>query len=193
MTDRLDTEGKPGNKPGAQNDDTTQVTGTIDSRHLSSVVEQRFRKASLPSAESNTSDPAPVNAGFAARGCEMSADEALTEVGWGGAVLMKRPQLELAAFALRREVIKLRATLEAFSLGSRDLLSIGQLAEFDEQNELLTAEGEDPVTVAEYLKCRLDDASATIERVETLIGEADGDDDGIVVAELKAALRGEPC
>jgi hypothetical protein len=39
------------------------------------------------------------------------------------------------------------------------LLTKAQLREFNAQNRLLKREGEEPLTVAEYLKCRLDDAT----------------------------------
>lgn len=41
----------------------------------------------------------------------------------------------------------------------RGLLTKAQLAEFDRQNRLLVKSREEPLTVAEYLKCRLDDAT----------------------------------
>lgn len=46
----------------------------------------------------------------------------------------------------------------------RDLLSEEQAADFDKQNDILEEQGEDAIWVAEFLKCRLDDAYEALSR-----------------------------
>jgi hypothetical protein len=41
--------------------------------------------------------------------------------------------------------------------------------QFNEQNALLEAEGEEPITQLEFLQCRLEDAQEKIGRVEALL------------------------
>lgn len=52
----------------------------------------------------------------------------------------------------------------------RDLLDEDQLAEYDSQCALLKAQDEEPISVAEYLKCRLDDANDAIIGLRVAMG-----------------------
>lgn len=58
----VDSETNHGDKPGAVSDDTSQVADSTGTSHLSSVVEQRFRKPSVSPESEQASEQPPGNA-----------------------------------------------------------------------------------------------------------------------------------
>lgn len=52
-----------------------------------------------------------------------------------------------------------KRTQKTTTTAETGLLTKAQLREFNHQNRLLKRSGEEPLTVAEFLKCRLDDAT----------------------------------
>ena len=80
----------------------------------------------------------------------LCSDEVLTAAEWERLV-----QLVVNA---KNEADALNASMHRRAAYERSLLTPEQLRDFDEQNELLAADKHEPITVAEYLCCRLRDA-----------------------------------
>jgi uncharacterized protein YecT (DUF1311 family) len=77
------------------------------------------------------------------------------------------------ANAIAHELEQVKAKCAAYEAAAREhnkqqrsLLTAEQLMDFDEDNSLLKADGEEQLSVAEYLKCRLDDANERIAALE---------------------------
>ena len=128
----LDQGTKTGDKPGADSDHTQEPADKSDTCHLSSVVEQRFRKPSDSQELPQASEPAPGNAGNAV---DKAIEYLESERAWPD---YEPPGLDthLAAdtviaevYALREECDRLRELewrIESDRLGVKQQLAISE-------------------------------------------------------------------
>jgi hypothetical protein len=98
-------------------------------------------------------------------------------------------ELEQVNASLQSRLEMLQAAARQVNAEHRSLLSAEELAQFDEDNRDLEAQGERAVSVAEYLKCRLDDAVAETNKLDDEITAVRGQLRAGEVAKEQAQAR----